>query len=151
MVIGIVEQATRLTNKHIKAKPMPVNYVCIFSQSKQEYDLLIEHAGKFGKTIKQTETGPIFQINPLATSAGILQLVKIRVPDSTRPERGDADFIVNDYASFKKTYLSKPGFKLIERKEMEMMELTDPDFNVRVYFSNPPLDMQLGIKPMLKQ
>jgi hypothetical protein len=150
-IIGIVEQSTRLISKHIKAKPMPVNYVCIFSQSKPEYELLIENAGKFGKIIMQTETGPVFQITPLATSAGMLQLLKIRLPDTTRPERGDADFTAGDYAAFKKICLTKPGFKLIERTDMEMLELKDPDFNVRVYFSHPTLEEQLGIKPGQKQ
>jgi len=50
--------------------------------------------------IQKTEKGSLFKIFPIATIAGELQLLKIRNPDSTRPERGDADFTVFDYLSF---------------------------------------------------
>jgi hypothetical protein len=102
-------------------------------------------AEKIGKLIKDTPTGPLFNITPLDTKAGKLKLVKIRLPDETRLERGDADFTVRDYSAFKKDCLTKPGFKLISRDSSEMIELMDPNFNVRAYFSNPPLDRQLGL------
>jgi hypothetical protein len=35
------------------------------------------------------------------------------------------------------------NFSLIKRPEMEMIELMDKNFDVRVYFSNPPPDLQL--------
>jgi hypothetical protein len=41
--------------------------------------------------------------------------------------------------------LSKEGFKLIEREDFEMIELMDSEFNVRAYFSNPPLDERLKV------
>ena len=38
------------------------------------------------------------------------------------------------------------GFLLIVKNDnFEMIELVDSNFNIRVYFSNPPLDKQLGI------
>ena len=77
--------------------------------------------------------------------AGNRRLVKIRKPDPKRTERGDADFTVTDYLIFKKKYLSKPGFRIIKRPEMEMIELTDPSFNVLAYFSNPPLGKILNV------
>jgi hypothetical protein len=72
--------------------------------------------------------------------------LKIRKPDATRFERGDADFTIIDYPNFKSNYLANPGFKLIERKGFEMIELIDSAFNARAYFSNPTLDQQLGLK-----
>jgi hypothetical protein len=33
----------------------------------------------------------------------------------------------------------------MEKPSFYMIELTDPDFNDRTYFSNPPLTEQLGI------
>lgn len=145
-VQNIVEKATALKNKHINNKNTPVNYACIFSQSKEEYDDLVKVARKIGNVIKETPTGLLFQISPLKTVSGFLKLLKIRLPDSTRPERGDADFTVSNFPEFKKKYLTKSGFKLIKREDFEMLELTDSRFDVRAYFSNPPLDKQLGIK-----
>ena len=145
LVKSIVEEATALKNKHIEYKDTPVNYACVFSQSKEEYEELLEAARKIGKVIKETPTGPLFHIEPLETVSGVLRLLKIRIPDPTRPERGDADFTISNFSEFEKRYLSKSGFKLIKRKNFVMIELMDPDFNVRAYFSNPPLDKQLNI------
>lgn len=145
-VKSIVEKATALKNKHIDEKNTPVNYACIFSQTQEEYNELLEVARKIGKVVKETPTGLVFHIEPLQTVSGVLKLLKIRIPDPTRLELGDADFTVSNFSKFKKKYLFKPGFRLIERKDFVMIELVDPEFDVRVYFSNPPLDKQLNIK-----
>jgi hypothetical protein len=146
-VKDIVEKATALKNKHINDKNTPVNYACIFSQSQEEYDELLVVSKKIGKVIEEMPSGVLFQINPLNTVSGVLQILKIRIPDTTRPELGDADFTVQNYPDFKKKYLPKKGWKLIKKREdFEMLELMDSNFNVRVYFSNPPLDEQLNIK-----
>lgn len=71
--------------------------------------------------------------------SGTLPLLKIRQPDPTRPERGDADFTLSDYKAFKQWALVQPGFKVITRTNMEMIELMQPGYNVRVYFSYPTL------------
>ena len=142
----IVERATALKNKYISDKSASVNYACIFSQSKEEYNDLVEAAQKMGEVIKKTPTGLLFQIRPLQTVSGVLKLLKIRLPDKTRPEQGDADFTISYFSDFKKRFLSRSGFTLIKRKEFEMIELMDSAFDVRAYFSNPPLDKQLGIK-----
>ena len=146
LVKSVVEKATALKNKYIGYENTPVNYACIFSQSKEEYVELVEAARKIGKIIKETPTGPLFHIDPLETVSGVLKLLKIRIPDPTRPERGDADFTVLNFSEFEKKYLNKPGFKIIKRPDFYMLELTDPKFDVRVYFSNPPLDKELNIK-----
>ena len=101
----IVEQAQKLTDKHTREDTARVNYACIFSQNTEEYDMFIRSANKMGKVIRDTPTGPLFNIKPLETKAGKLRLIKIRLPDKTRPERGDADFTVSDYSTFKKSAL----------------------------------------------
>jgi polyhydroxyalkanoate synthesis regulator phasin len=146
LVQDIVKNAERLKNKHIKNDKSPVNYACIFSQSDTEYSELLLLSRKIGKVVEQMSSGILFQIPPLVTSAGKLQLLKIRVPDATRPERGDADFSLPNYPEFKKSHLSKKGYKLITREKFEMIELKDTEFDVLAYFSHPPLDEQLGLK-----
>ncbi|MBI4214841.1 hypothetical protein HY546_02495 [archaeon] len=141
----IVEKASNLKDKHTSEKGARVNYACVFCQSDEQYDDLRSAAKALGDVIKETPTGPLFNIRPLDTVAGKLRLLKIRKPDTTRPELGDADFTVKNYSEFKKSCLPKEGFKLITRKEFEMIELVDSKFDVLAYFSNPPLDKQLGI------
>ncbi len=144
-VKDIVENATELKNKHIDDKNTPVNYACIFSQNKEEYEALLETAKKIGVVIQETPSGFLFHIEPLRTVSGVLKLLKIRIPDPTRPELGDADFTILDFPAFEKTYLPKNGFKIMHKENFYMIELMDPAFDVRAYFSNPPLDVQLNI------
>ncbi len=144
-IFDMVRQSRELKNKYTDETDARVNYACIFSQSDDEFSELKKSAEQIGKAIEETPSGPLFYIQPLDTVSGQLKLLKIRKPDKTRPERGDADFTVNDYRVFKNKYILQNNFKLILREKFEMIELMDPDFNVRAYFSHPPLDKQLGI------
>jgi hypothetical protein len=145
LVQEIVKQANELKNKHTNQTNAKVNYACIFSQNQEEYEIFIRVAKELGEVIKDTKSGPLFQIKPLETVSGKLQLLKIRNPDPTRPERGDADFTIINFQAFEKEYLPKEGFKLMQKENFYMIELIDKEFNVRVYFSNPPLDKQLRL------
>jgi len=145
LVQDIVSKAAELKNIYTDEKQALVNYACIFCHSEEEYNELVSLVGTMGEVIKDTHNGPLFHIEDLGTVSGKLKLLKIRMPDSTRPERGDADFTVSNYKLFKEKSLSQPQFKLIDRGYMEMIELMDPRFDVRVYFSNPPLDLQLKL------
>lgn len=142
LIQDIVKQASALKDKHTNQKGVPVHYVAIFAQTKKEYEDLLTITKQIGSILKDTPTGPVFKIEPINTVAGLLQILKIRISDSTRPERGDADFAVRDYQNFKNRYLSKFGFKLIKRETFEMIELIDSAFSVRAYFSNPPVEKQ---------
>ena len=141
----IVADAQELKDKHLDYKNIPVNYACIFAHSEEEYAELNAETFKIGRVLKDTPSGFLFQIKPLKTVAGNLQLLKIRKPDPTRPERGDADFTIVDFETFKNIYLNKPGYKLIQKEGFVMIELFDPKSDVRVYFSNPPLDKQFNL------
>jgi len=145
IVKNIVEQAKALKDRHTNEGRAPVNYSCIFSYTSEEYSELVEACGRIGTIVESTPTGPLFNIRKMATAAGPLRLLKVRVPDKTRSERGDADFTVGDYNAFKKECLARKGFKLIIREKMEMVELMEDGCEVRAYFSNPTLERILGI------
>lgn len=146
IVCYIVDQATILKDKHIDAPYAAVNYACIFSQCQEEYDELLAGAHTLGEVIDTMASGLLFRIDPLQTVSGVLHLLKIRISDPTRPERGYADFTIPDFSTFEKTYGCRQGFSRMDKKNFYMLELVDPAFDVRAYFSNPPLDVQLGIK-----
>lgn len=145
LIQEIVQKAKELKDTHTDEKNAPVNYACVFAQSQEECESLLAAAKELGLVVEETKTGPLFRIEPLETSAGKLQLLKIRQSDPARPELGDADFTVADYPAFKEKYLRQAGFKLIERERFEMIELADSKFNVLTYFSHPPLNQQLNI------
>ncbi|MFO8016820.1 MAG: hypothetical protein R6U32_06990 [Candidatus Woesearchaeota archaeon] len=149
LVKMIVEHACALKDKHmghnIRYKNAHVNYACIFSHSEDEYGELLDAAANLGDVIKETPTGPLFHITAVKTVSGPLKLLKIRRPDPARKERGYADFTIPDFPEFEKEYLPKESFRRMEKKGFYMIELMDPGFDVRAYFSNPPLDEQIGI------
>jgi len=142
----IVKKASSLKDKYTDQKEAPVSYVAIFCQNDTEFKEFTKIVKTFSSVINETPTGFHYKIAPLDTISGPFQILKIRKPDKTRPERGDADYNVKNYEEFKKKHLHLEGFKLIERKDHEMVELMEPGADVRVYFSNPHIDKLLGIK-----
>lgn len=142
----IVNSAIKLKNRYTNEVNALIDWVAIFTQSDEEYIDFLKKASSFGEVIQDTETGPIFKLNrPIKTRAGELFIIKIRKPDKTRPQRGDGDFRLSDYETFKKRNLTDKHFKLIRRKDYEMIELKDSEFDVLVYFSNPPISEVLGL------
>ena len=144
LIQTIVKEAKILKDEYTDQIDAPVNYACIFCQTEEEQRKFLSAAHKMGVVIMETPSGILFKID-INTVAGRLRLLKVRKPDLARPERGDADFTVGDYPSFKEKYLHRPGFKLILKENFEMIELSKKGEPVRVYFSFPPLDKQLGL------
>lgn len=140
----IVEKCVDLKNKYVEEELM-MEYLAIFSQNQGEYNQFLALTLSFGKIVDQTPTGPVFKLNsPLQTIAGKLKLLKIRMPDKTRPQRGDVDFNSN-YEEFKQKYFDNKRFTLIKREKFEMLELKDEKFDVLVYFSSIPQSKLLGV------
>lgn len=111
-----------------------------------EYEELVSLICTFGDVVKDTSMGPIFKIPTIKTVSGDLKLLKIRKPEIDHKELGDADFTITNYTKFKNKYLVNKHFILITRLDFEMIELMKRGYDVRVYFSNPPLDQELGIE-----
>ncbi|PID98754.1 hypothetical protein CSA80_04800 [Candidatus Saccharibacteria bacterium] len=146
-VQSIVRSAKELHLAMTNQGEVSVNYACIFAQNKEEFDTFEAALQSSGKVIQKTKSGPVFAVPPFPTAAGPLKIVKIRRPDPSRPERGDADFTLLNYSEFKDAHLGHPGWKLIERPDMEMLELAHPRYDVLVYYSHPTLAEVLGVKP----
>ena len=144
----IVPRALQLNKIYLPNESVQINYAAIFCKDESEFTLLKKKTARMGKIIENTPTGPLYKFDQsIDTSAGPLWLLKIRNPDYTRPERGDADFTLEDYSKFKDKHLQDvKHFKLIKRENFEMIELRDSKFDVLCYFSNPILAVQYGIK-----
>lgn len=145
LVRDIVTSAKKLNAANTDQPNALVNYACIFSHGEEEYTDLVADITESGRVIKDTQMGPVLLVPEFGTSAGPLHIVKVRKPDPTRPERGDADFTVTDYESFKAKYLGQPGWNIVVRPEMEMLELSTPDADVLAYYSHPTLSEVLGV------
>lgn len=137
---SIVSLATELKNKYTVELEAPVNYACIFSQGALEFEELKKLALALGKVVEETKSGPLHLLSkPIPTVSGDLRILKIRHPDATRPELGDADFTVSNYLKFKQNYITNTHFKLIPRVGWEMIELMEKGAKVRAYFSSEPV------------
>lgn len=140
LVREIIAKSRNLIDRYNVKESLLLNYSCIFAKNQEEYDLLLEVMNELGEITRQTHSGPLFRVPPFQTLAGELRLLKIHTPDQTRAMRGYTDFILVNYLSRKSYYLSMPNFKFIERPDIEMIELMDPKFDVRVYFSSISFD-----------
>lgn len=141
----IVKQSAKLKNKFTNASLAPVEFGCVFCQSKKEYKEFTNSIEKFGKIVERTQSGFTYLLDkPIITIAGPLRLVKIRKPDANHLERGDADFNT-DYKTFKEKHQSDSRFELVKRETYEYLRLSDSDFDVMACFSNIPKSKDLGI------
>jgi hypothetical protein len=142
----IVDKSIELKNKYTDEKTAPVEFACIFCQNEDEYQNLDSLVNKLGEVVQKTPSGKIYLLNQaIQTKAGPLKLLKIRKPDPSRKERGDADFNTS-YAAFKEKYGNNPKFELIKRDTFEMLRLSDPEFDVMSCFSSIPMSKDLGLK-----
>jgi len=142
MVLNIVANAQLLKDKYTNEKNAPVSSVCIFSQSQEEYEEFKNLIKKFGRIINQTSWGNTYEVC-IQTPAGMLRVLKLRIPDNSRPERGDANFTVSEFDVFKKKYSKYDGFRLIKYLDREIMEFKKDGAGYRVYFSNPQVDVKI--------
>ena len=146
IVQEIVAESVKLKDEMTNQHDVQIGYVCVFCQNETEYEDFKRLARENGRLAKDTHSDPVFIIPPIETVSGRLSVLKIRNPDPARPERGDSDFDAHDYENLKKNYLDKEGFSLIKREEFEMIEVVSPKYNVRIYFSDPPVKVHAGIR-----
>jgi len=140
IIQDILLNATKLKDKYTVYNNATAAWACIFSQSDDEYQELLNQAKKLGNIHKETSSGPILVLNK--TIARTVKVLKIRKPDPEKPERGDADFTIANYDTFKGEITGKDNFQIIPKDDFEMVELTEPGAAVRVYFSNPSIEEQ---------
>lgn len=119
--------------------PLVIDFVDIFPQSNEELVSLLFEANKLGVKVDETKTGEIYRLNtPIKTKYGLLSLVKIRILDSSRNQRGAPDFKVKNYVEFKKVH---KDFNLIVRPGYELLELRGD--RVLIYFPSETLSESL--------
>ncbi len=144
IVQKIVDKGIRAINNYLEESELPIDYVAVFAQSKEEYKTFSDSIEKLGQIVEETSTGFTYKLNyPLKTAGGQLLLVKIRKYDKSKPQLGAPDFRVEKYSAFKKKYKGLKNMNLIERPDYEMLELIAED--VLIYFPDKPLSVELGI------
>lgn len=141
----LVSQGVLALEENTDERDFSIDYVAVFARDDDEFNDLILQIESFGTEVdkEMSATGVTFKLDKsLETSAGKLDLIKIRKPDKTRPQRGAPDFKVNRYDEFKENYLQTSGnFTLMVREDYEMIELKGED--VLVYIPNKALSERM--------
>lgn len=132
----IAKQGTQAMHLFTTESDFALDYLAIFCKDNIEYAQLEAIVRTLGEETdkEKIKTGPTFLLQtPIESSAGTLSILKIRKPDSTRPQRGAPDFRVPDYHLFKKRYLGATGnFTLMPKADFEMIELKGTDVLVYI-------------------
>lgn len=140
----ILKLAQLVIKEHIQEE-LVLDYVDIFPESEEERITLQEELKKLGSEICKSKTGPTYLLaKPIFTIFGNLKLVRVRIYDKHKKQKGAPDFKVKNYKKFKEKYLKKQCFYLIERPKYEMIELNIKNSNVLIYFPNETLSESLG-------
>lgn len=132
--VKITALETSKMARKIFGKTFPINSLTIFTHSQPEYNEMVEIISKIGKPYN-FNNGPRVELNkPIEVGKNFITHLRIRKPDSERPQIGCNDF-ETDYVTFKNAYLLRhtDNLKLIKRKEYEMIEIHDNKFNVLAY------------------
>lgn len=133
-VVKYVAIETSKLAQKIVGKKFPIKSLTIFSHSQREYETLVKMLEDLGRSYNENNGPRVELYNPIAVENNHITHLRIRRPDSERPQVGCNDF-ETDYETFKKEYLLKysSNLRLIKRPEYEMIEFFDPEFDVLAY------------------
>lgn len=129
----VVSETSKMAQK-IVGKTFPIKSLTVFAHSQSEFELLNEILAKIGKPYNYNNGPRVELYEPIEVGENCITHLRIRKPDSERPQVGCDDFETN-YEAFKSECLSKyaGNLSLIKRPEYEMIELHDREFNVLAY------------------
>ena len=85
----------------------------------------------------KTGQGEFYLLNdPISTIYGELRVIKLRIFDENKKERGTIDFKCNDYNSIKEIIKDRENVYIIHREWDELIEI--PIQDNYIYISNKP-------------
>ena len=132
----IVSRTKEMVQKHVDRKDLTgtLDYMSIYSQTENQYKTILSQINDLGTVGIKNTTGNYIELNkPITIGNQTRYYCRVRKPDNDHLELGYADFEVVNYSNFKEKYLNRKNFSLLTKGE-EMIELKDPEFNVRAYF-----------------
>lgn len=132
--VGYVALETSKLSQKILGVAFPISSLTIFAHSDEEYELLVNQLNEIGEEYNYNNGPRVVLSNPIVVDDNIITHLRIRKPDTERPQVGCNDFDT-DYKLFKSKYLDQhtENLRLIIRPEYEMIEFHDPAFNVLAY------------------
>ncbi len=150
----VTRQATKMIFS-IEGWTCPIKYVTIFAHYDDEYHKLLEIVSELGDR-KELDNGVVVTLKEPLIAPGMtldvngkieeithrIERIRIRMPDPYRMQVGCADYdFENDLKGYEFLVSAEAdlvqGIKLIERPDKEMVEFSDPDYDVLGYVVEP--------------
>ena len=133
LVIQIASETSKMAQEII-GKSFPINSLTIFTHSQPEFEALSKILVELGKPCDYNNGPRVELYKPIEVGENRITELRIRKPDTTRPQLGCNDFETN-YEYFKEEYLLQypDNLFLIKRSDYEMIELRDKNFDVLAY------------------
>jgi len=129
----VAEQTSKLTI-NIVGVDFSIHSLTIFSHEEKEFENLKNILFEIGEPFNENNGPRVVLNSPINTGKNKITHLRIRKPDTERPQVGCNDFDT-DYYSFKEKYLLKypDNLRLIQRPDYEMIEFYDSKFDVLAY------------------
>jgi len=129
----VAGQASKLSIS-IVGVDFPIHSLTIFSHEEKEFENLKNILFEIGQPFNENNGPRVVLNNPISAGKNTITHLRIRKPDTERPQVGCNDFDT-DYYSFKEKYLLKytNNLKLTQRPDYEMIEFYNPKFDVLAY------------------
>lgn len=114
---------------------LPIHTLTIFSHFDTEFDFLRKTLLDIGSFFNENNGPRVKLYDPIKIGGNVITHLRIRHPDSERPQVGCNDFDVENYEEFRRKYLLKHQKNLvpIQRPDYEMIEFKDPKYDVLAY------------------
>jgi hypothetical protein len=129
----VASETSRMAEK-VLGKTFPIKSLTVFSHSPEDFESLCKMLEGLGKPYDNNNGPRIELYDPIEIGGNRITHLRIRKPDSERPQVGCNDF-ETDYVAYKNQHLPKhpENLRVIKRPEYEMIELSEKDFNVLAY------------------
>lgn len=133
-VTYIANRSESLAQKVIGRK-LPITSLTVFSHFEEEFKELKKIIAGLGTSYNENNGPRVKLYSPIIASGNKIEYLRIRKPDSERPQVGCNDYDITSYKEFKSQYLSYhyKNLRLIIRSEYEMIEFFDCEFDVLAY------------------
>ncbi len=114
-----------------------IDFIDIFPISHAERKKIELNIKENSKIIEKDNKGEFYLLNdPISTIYGELRVIKLRIFDENKKERGTIDFKCNDYNSIKEIIKDRENVYIIHREWDELIEI--PIQDNYIYISNKP-------------
>lgn len=130
----IATETSKLCEKII-GNTLPIKSLTVFSHYPDEYEKLIKILFEVGDLVNENNGPRIALYKPIEANGHKITHLRIRIPDTKRPQVGCNDFEIENYEAFKSKYLPENpnNLRCIVRPEYEMIEFFDSNYDVLAY------------------